>query len=143
MKRGAGSVTRALQDGVIGHYLMITLAASCLLMLPLLARLEPAPSLRLDALEAGRIVGAVVVLTGALLAVLASDILARLLAAGVVGIGSALVFLFSGAPDLAFTQLAVETVFVVVAAVALRRHAALDQRRPRALGESPSRSASA
>ena len=126
LKRGAGSVTRALQDGVIGHYLMITLAATCLLMLPLLARLEPAPSLRLDALEAGRIVGAVVVLTGALLAVLASDILARLLAAGVVGIGSALVFLFSGAPDLAFTQLAVETVFVVVAAVALRRHAALD-----------------
>jgi multicomponent Na+:H+ antiporter subunit A len=36
-----------------------------------------------------------------------------------VGYGCAALFLFAGAPDLAFTQFAVETVFVVVAAAVL------------------------
>ncbi|MEZ5612223.1 MAG: hydrogen gas-evolving membrane-bound hydrogenase subunit E [Rhodocyclaceae bacterium] len=128
LKSTARGVTTILQDGVISHYLMTTLAATCLLMLPLVTRLDPVLSLHGTLQDAGRIVGAVTVLTGALFAVLASDTLARLLAVGLVGTGSALVFLFSGAPDLAFTQLAVETVFVVVAAVVLRRHRALDSR---------------
>jgi multicomponent Na+:H+ antiporter subunit A len=38
------------------------------------------------------------------------------MASGLVGYGSAVLFLFSGAPDLAFTQFAVETILVVVAA---------------------------
>jgi len=47
--------------------------------------------------------------------------LVLLLASGLVGYGSAVFFLFSGAPDLAFTQFTVETVFVVVVAGVLLR----------------------
>ena len=61
-------------------------------------------------------------------AVPARDRFVLLLASGLVGYGCAALFLFAGAPDLAFTQFAVETVFVVVAAAVLPeirgRHAA-------------------
>jgi len=42
-----------------------------------------------------------------------------LLAVGLVGYGSALVFVFAGAPDVAWTQFVVETVFVIVVAAVL------------------------
>jgi multicomponent Na+:H+ antiporter subunit A len=58
---------------------------------------------------------------GALTALFVRDHLVLLLVSGLVGYGSAILFLFSGAPDLAFTQFAVETVFVVVAAAVLLR----------------------
>ena len=45
--------------------------------------------------------------------------LVLLLAPGLVGYGSAVFFLFSGAPDVAYTQFAVETVFVIVVASVL------------------------
>jgi multicomponent Na+:H+ antiporter subunit A len=59
---------------------------------------------------------------GATAAVLQRERLALLMASGLVGYGSAALFLFAGAPDLAFTQFAVETVLVVVAASVLPRY---------------------
>jgi multicomponent Na+:H+ antiporter subunit A len=56
---------------------------------------------------------------GAVAAVVQRDRLVLLLASGVVGYGSGVLFLFTGAPDVAFTQFAVETVFVIVVASAL------------------------
>ena len=50
---------------------------------------------------------------------LALGALVLLLAAGLVGYGSGLFFLFTGAPDVAFTQFTVETVFVIVVASVL------------------------
>jgi multicomponent Na+:H+ antiporter subunit A len=44
------------------------------------------------------------------------------MAIGLVGYGSAVLFLFAGAPDVAFTQFMVETVLVVVAAAVLSRY---------------------
>ena len=64
---------------------------------------------------------AMVISAGALTALFVRDRLVLLLVSGLVGYGSAVLFLFSGAPDLAFTQLVVETVFVVVAAAVLLR----------------------
>ncbi len=54
------------------------------------------------------------------------DSFVLLLASGLVGLGCALVFLFLGAPDLAFTQFAVEVAFVVVIAAILLRVRRLD-----------------
>lgn len=45
--------------------------------------------------------------------------LAALMASGMIGYGAAVLFLFSGAPDLAFTQFLMETILVVVVASAL------------------------
>jgi multicomponent Na+:H+ antiporter subunit A len=56
---------------------------------------------------------------GAIAAALMRNRLAVLMASGLVGYGSAILFLFAGAPDLAFTQFSVETVLVVVAAAVL------------------------
>jgi len=59
-------------------------------------------------------------LAGALAVLLPLPRIALLMASGLVGYGSAVLFLFTGAPDLAFTQFAVETLLVVVAASVLR-----------------------
>ncbi|WP_334154629.1 hydrogen gas-evolving membrane-bound hydrogenase subunit E [Tepidimonas sp.] len=56
---------------------------------------------------------------GAVLALFQHDRLVLLLAAGLVGFGSGVVFLFAGAPDVAFTQFVVESVFVIVVASVL------------------------
>jgi len=45
--------------------------------------------------------------------------LALLMAVGLIGYGSAILFLFAGAPDLAFTQFTVETILVVIAATVI------------------------
>ena len=63
------------------------------------------------------VVGAcALIIIGAVVAVFQRDRLTLLLTAGLVGYGSGLLFLFTGAPDVAYTQFTVETVFVIVVA---------------------------
>jgi len=59
------------------------------------------------------------IVLGAVTTLLQRDRLVLLLAAGLVGYGSGLLFLFTGAPDVAYTQFTVETVFVIVVASVL------------------------
>ncbi|MFC0135612.1 cation:proton antiporter [Massilia eurypsychrophila] len=122
LKHGSGVLARGLQARRLGRYLGVSAAATVVLAAPWVAALTFPPPAALMAADAGVLVGCVTLVAGAVLAVRARDTLQRLLGAGAVGTGSAVVFLFRGAPDLALTQLAVETVFVVVAAVALRRY---------------------
>jgi multicomponent Na+:H+ antiporter subunit A len=66
------------------------------------------------------VAGATLLITlGAVLTPLFGQRIVMILCAGIVGFGSALFFLFAGAPDVAFTQFTVETVFVIVAASVL------------------------
>ncbi|TCP13025.1 multicomponent Na+:H+ antiporter subunit A [Crenobacter luteus] len=121
VKSGGALVGRRMQNGRTGFYLCVSVLAVVALAAPLL----PPPrwsATALDGADLGFAAAAALAVVGAVSAVAARDTLARLLAAGLVGVACAMVFLFRGAPDLAFTQLVVETVFVVVAAVALRRH---------------------
>lgn len=74
-------------------------------------------------------VACMLMVAGAGAAVFLRDRLALLMASGLVGYGSAALFLFAGAPDLAFTQFAVETVLVVVAATVLPRYGPTPKRR--------------
>ena len=82
---------------------------------------------------AGVLGACVLIVVGAVAAVVQRDRLVLLLAAGLVGYGSGLLFLFTGAPDVAYTQFTVETVFVIVVASVLlalkrrQRAAALDE----------------
>jgi multicomponent Na+:H+ antiporter subunit A len=76
-------------------------------------------------------VACLLIVAGAGAALLLRDRLGVLMASGLVGYGSAVLFLFAGAPDLAFTQFAVETVLVVVAASVLPRYGrAMPRRAP-------------
>ncbi|MGF6273788.1 multicomponent Na+:H+ antiporter subunit A [Massilia sp. UYP11] len=122
LKHAAGVLARGLQARRLSRYLLTTVAATVLLSAPWAFGLNFQPPAAIKVDGAGALVGCATAILGAVLAVRARDTLQRLLGAGAVGAGSALVFLFQGAPDLALTQLAVETVFVVVAAVALRRY---------------------
>lgn len=123
LKRGATANTLILQRGKLGFYLMATTLGALAAMVPWLAGVTGNVSIApITAGDAGPLLGCAIATMGAILALAARDTLQRLLGSGAVGLGSAVLFLFRGAPDLAFTQLAVETVFVVVAAVALRRY---------------------
>jgi multicomponent Na+:H+ antiporter subunit A len=118
----AGIVTRNLHRGRLRTYTFISLAAFLAIALPwAIAALRWQDMAPLSA-NPGLALGALVASAGALLAALPGDVMRRLLGVGTVGIGSSIVFLFAGAPDLALTQLLVETVFVAIAAVTLARY---------------------
>ena len=119
--------TRHLQTGRLSHYLRLTLVALLLMGagLALLSgsRLEfdfdwPA-LLAWPSVAWAWALACLLILTGAVSALFLRQRIAVLMASGLVGYGSAVLFLFTGAPDLAFTQFAVETVLVVIAASVL------------------------
>jgi multicomponent Na+:H+ antiporter subunit A len=64
---------------------------------------------------------AAAMVTGAVLVVRARSILFAVASLGIAGYGLALLFLFFGGPDLALTQLAVETLAVILFVLVLRR----------------------
>jgi multicomponent Na+:H+ antiporter subunit A len=68
------------------------------------------------------LVAGILIMAGAAASMGLRQRMALLMASGLVGYGSAVLFLFTGAPDLAFTQFAVETALVVVAAALLPRY---------------------
>ena len=117
--------TRHLQSGRLSNYLRQTLAA-LLLMGAGLAVLSGAefdfdwPTLLAwPSVAWAWALACLLMLTGAVSALFLRQRIAVLMASGLVGYGSAVLFLFTGAPDLAFTQFAVETVLVVIAASVL------------------------
>jgi multicomponent Na+:H+ antiporter subunit A len=124
--------TRALQSGRLSAYVRLSVAS--LLALGGAAWLAsadwPAPGWPWQAHGWAWLAAGVLIAGGALAAAGLRDRLALLMASGLVGYGSALLFLFAGAPDLAFTQFVVETILVVVAASVLPHYAARPPARP-------------
>ncbi len=129
----ARAQTRALQNGSLYSYLL-TIFATFLIFagaaaarsgLGALYRASPAAGLAEWLITIVMIAAVVVVMVAR----------SRLLAIGglgVVGAGAALVFLTSGAPDVAMTQLLVETLTLVVVALVLLRLPRLERHRIRA-----------
>lgn len=125
LPRLAAVVTRFMQNGHLDRYSSRFLLISALGLLGALAThrtlsLPPAGQLPLPVAGA-----TLLIVIGAIACCRAKQPLARLLALGLVGYASALFFLFAGAPDVALTQLAVETVFVLVVVGVLGRIARL------------------
>jgi multicomponent Na+:H+ antiporter subunit A len=123
----AATSTRALQTGSLPTYVGLIAATVVLAMAAAFAAgwsdlVWPSA----DEWPAAGVLGAsALIVIGAVASVLQRDRLVLLLAAGLVGYGSGLLFLFTGAPDVAYTQFTVETVFVIVVAsvlLALKRH---------------------
>ncbi len=111
--------TRLLQSGYLRRYLryvvLTTIGLAGFAILRGVALLwPPAMGARLH-----EVVVALVIVAGTIAAVTASSRLAAVASLGVVGVGVSLVFALFGAPDLAMTQLAVETLTVIVLVLVL------------------------
>jgi multicomponent Na+:H+ antiporter subunit A len=128
------AVTRRLQGGSLPTYLATVLSAVLLALGLTLAQLDAIrwPSLALPMTATTLMTaGAVLFLVGASIAVcVLRNRFVMLLVSGTIGLSSALLFLALGAPDVAFTQLAVEVAFVVVLAAILLRVRRLDLDEP-------------
>jgi len=111
----ARGATAVLQSGYLNRYLLFVLFTTVGLAgytLFFRARFSwPETVLNIRFYEAGLVV---VMLVAALAAVRSRNRLATVIALGVVGYGVGLIFLFFGAPDLAMTQILVETLTVIL-----------------------------
>ncbi len=117
----AKAQTRILQNGVLGWYLLVTIGTTVVLGgYALATRVGPVP-IRLEPVSLGELAVALATGAGAVAVVRARSLLFAVAALGVVGYGVAIVFLLFGAPDLALTQFAIETLSVLLFVLALRR----------------------
>jgi multicomponent Na+:H+ antiporter subunit A len=118
----AKAQTRVLQNGYLRVYLLIAIATTLgLAGYALFRRVGLAqPATPLDVRSYEWIVAAVI-LGAAIATVRSSSRLAAVAALGVVGFGIALIYILYGAPDLAKTQFAIETLTVVLFVLVLYR----------------------
>jgi len=114
--------TAVLQSGLLRRYMFVTYAT---LALAAGGTLIGTGAIRLPeswpALQISDLGMTVLIAAGTVMTVLTRSALAAICALGVVGVGIALVFLGFGAPDVAITQLLVETLIVLLVAVVMLR----------------------
>jgi multicomponent Na+:H+ antiporter subunit A len=122
--------TTVLQNGSLHRYLSVIIAAVLIgVGLPFLSDYtSPAIMLNFDATIADWLtIGIIVIAVGVV--VIARSRLLAICCLGVVGTGIAMLFLMHGAPDVALTQLLVETLTVIIVALVLLRLPQLNARR--------------
>lgn len=122
LKYGSMSFTRRLQNGQLRRYVRIVLMTLALLVGgSLLAQeLAIAPP-TFGEIDFPEVAIAVLMLTAAVVAARTNSRMAAVTALGVVGFGMALLFVSFGAPDLAMTLFAVETLTVLLLVLVLFR----------------------
>jgi multicomponent Na+:H+ antiporter subunit A len=118
----ARTQTRLLQDGYLRHYLLVTIvsmiAVTGAALSAVLGSLAWRSRLEIRFYEG---VLAAIIVAAALVVATARSRFAAVTAMGVVGYGVALIFALFGAPDLAMTQLATETLTVILLVLVLYR----------------------
>ncbi|MBN1666557.1 MAG: DUF4040 domain-containing protein, partial [Anaerolineales bacterium] len=119
----AQAQTRLLQNGSLPRYILtVVLAASILIGGTLLAGLEWGRlSFDLAELRVYEVAIPAVILAAIIVVVQARSRLAAVAALGVIGFGVAMIYIFFGAPDLAMTQFAIETLTVILFVLVLYR----------------------
>lgn len=119
----ARSCTRWLQNGDQRHYTSIILGAVIFLVAYGVLRSDSALIIDLGGapLRLSPIIILMFAMAGAIAAVQMSSLIAAVIAVGIIGFSSAILYLLNGAPDLALTQFGVETLFVVVVMAVLLR----------------------
>jgi multicomponent Na+:H+ antiporter subunit A len=113
--------TRLLQGGVLGTYLLIVIGTTVLLVGGVFLSKAGWPEVSVDRIRAHELLAALAMVAGAVMVARARSILFAVASLGVVGYGLALLFMFFGGPDLALTQLAVETLTVILFVLVLRQ----------------------
>ncbi|MFZ1198565.1 MAG: hydrogen gas-evolving membrane-bound hydrogenase subunit E, partial [Desulfobacterales bacterium] len=130
----AGTQTRVLQNGSLHRYLVVIIGSVTLAVaVPLVANLAQVPFLSVDDFAGAGHTGTLiaVIIAAAVVVVLATR--SRLLAIcglGVIGVGIAMLFLICGAPDVALTQLLVETLTIIIVTLVLLRLPPLARQKP-------------
>ena len=119
--RIAVEVTGLTQRGSVAIYLIVVLLVVVLLPGSALVAAMDQPTRVVAWDNGGQVVVAAVIVLAAVLTIRARRRLKAVLLVGVTGYGTAMLFLLHGAPDLAMTQVLVETVTLVVFVLALRR----------------------
>lgn len=117
--RFAAWQTRTLQTGILRDYIRVTMICATALLVTAFARaggLQGLDDLSPLSLRVGLIAGLMIL--AAYATVHSKSRLGSILSLGVVGYGMAVLFTFFGAPDLAMTQLVVETLTVILMALA-------------------------
>jgi multicomponent Na+:H+ antiporter subunit A len=111
----ARGLTRRLQNGSLHHYLVtIVVTAVGLVAIALTYRGPLLGALRWPDVAPYEAILAALILLAALVAVLTTSRLGAVVALGLVGYGVALIYLLFGAPDLAMTQVLIETLTVIL-----------------------------
>jgi len=120
--RLAGGWTRAFHHGRLELYLVIALACLALVLIVPLWAMSDLPALpRLGEITFYEWGVAGMAAIGVAMVLFAKTRLGAIVALGVQGLAVALIFMLFGAPDLAFTQLMVETLSVVILALVMTR----------------------
>jgi multicomponent Na+:H+ antiporter subunit A len=135
--RGSDLVIGHIQTGSLPFYLMVIF--STVLLVPgvaLIAGTERWPELDM-ADHPGQVVTVALMAVVAIGAVVLRNRLAAVLCVGAVGYGIAVMFVFQGAPDLALTQVLVETLVLVLFVLVLRHLPARFAPNQTALGRLP------
>jgi multicomponent Na+:H+ antiporter subunit A len=115
-------VAPALQDGSLHTYVRVIMATAVVLLLAAYARSGALPPLGWRTPARPHEVGlALLIMLGAVSAARARSAMAAVLSLGSVGYGLALLYVLYGAPDLAATQFAVETLTVVLFVLVFRQ----------------------
>lgn len=120
MLKGAARITRVVQPGSMMVYLSLVLGTFALLPAVVLAGALDLPDDLVLAESPFQLLVIAVVVAGALATVLTRRRFAAVLTLGVVGYGVGMLFVIQGAPDLALTQVLVETVVLVLFLLVLR-----------------------
>ncbi|UYI11295.1 MULTISPECIES: hydrogen gas-evolving membrane-bound hydrogenase subunit E [Myxococcus] len=118
----SSSMTRVLQNGSLHQYIVVTLATfGGLLALAVFLRLGEWPRGVSKYVLSHEVVVLVGILAAAVLAVVSRSALTSILALGALGLAEALLYVFFGAPDLAMTQIVVQTLTVILFALVFSR----------------------
>ena len=115
----ANRTTGTVQSGSLPVYIGVILLTAVLVPGWALLR-SPAPALPPLVSTPGDLAAAGLMIVGAIAAVVVKHRMAAVLCAGAVGYGMALVFALQGAPDLALTQVCVDTIGAVIFVLVLR-----------------------
>ena len=127
---GSKALTRVIQTGVLKHYMFVTFGTALLaLAYTLFTQTTGIPSVGWPQVALWDWLVFLLVLLGTGLTVITQSRITAIAGLGVVGIGMAMIFILYSAPDLAITQLLVETLVVVLFAAAALKLPALDKDR--------------
>ncbi|MEX1117944.1 MAG: hydrogen gas-evolving membrane-bound hydrogenase subunit E, partial [Terrimicrobiaceae bacterium] len=114
--------TRILQNGYLRNYVLTVGGFTVLLLLWLLPRNDfTVDWSRMVPTSVLGVTVCALIIASALMACFATSRFAAILALGVVGLGVAIIFFLFGAPDLAMTQILVETLTLVLFVLAFQR----------------------